>query len=448
VTDDDIATLFDGPGTGLRAGWARLDFTVELITPAIVGVLDIDNRDAGLPLRAKSIRGQLRGWWRVLVDSGDLDNLLLGRHGCPPSTQSDAQRRALDFQVWGAICRTDRGHTAAPAPGLVHVGWHQPGTSGAAEGMPGRGLSHALHFAGSMRPDLRHVAAGLEGRLRVDLEDARLAEAIRRVVAAWATFGGIGMRTRRGFGAVKVAYAGRTLDLTDPAGRNADPALVDVGALRWVWRPVPGAGGALQALEAGLSSLLEFRQGVPLARSGARGRSSWPEADVVRQATGFHAPLHGPRPGLARALPRMAFGQMPMRFARSQGPVDAAGLDPAPRTLMPVGVQRLPSSLIVRPLPPLSSVPGRGRGEYRCLMAQFRSMAGAHVPRAAVGGHVATGSPADWPAWDSSWQVGAGAAVCGGIVALGDASCAGGPGRPFADPRDAAQALMNRFWTL
>jgi len=449
MTGEDVAALFDGTWTGPPAGWARLDFEVELITPAIVGVLDIDKRDAGLPLRAKSIRGQLRGWWRVLVDSGDLDDLLLGCLGCRPSTQGDTQRRALDFRVWGAISRTDPGRTAAPAPGLVHIGWHQHGTGGAARTMNGTGLRYALHFADATRPDLRRLAAGLGGKLRVELEDGAFADAMRRVVAAWATFGGIGMRTRRGLGAVRVTHGGRMLDLTDPAGRGGDAALADVSAVRWVWRiGSPAFNTGPVALEAGLSTLKEFRSGVPLARSNPYGRSNWPEADVVRQATGFYAPGHAPRGGLARALPRMAFGQMPMRFARAPDDVDVPGKDPAPRTLMPAGVHRLPSSMIVRPLPPLANGPAGGQGSYRCLMAQFRSMAGATLPRAAVSGPLQPGSPVDWPAWDVSWRVGAGAAACGGVVALGDASCAGGSGKPFADPRDAAQALMNRFWTL
>lgn len=178
---------------------------------------------------------------------------------------------------------------------------------------------------------------------------------IQAALWAWETFGGVGARTRRGFGAIqrinatekdlppkdiRQVSAWLTQQLQEWIPSTAFPdnvphltptlsfALLGSGTPENVWKQL-------------IDKLRDFRQH-PVGRSGSFGKSKWPEAHAIRHmVTG--------RPTRELVLfPRAAFG-LPIVFhfnGKSQG-------DPAGDVILQ-GVseehERLPSPLILRPL--------------------------------------------------------------------------------------------------
>jgi len=165
---------------------------------------------------------------------------------------------------------------------------------------------------------------------------------------AWSLFGGLGARTRRGFGAIESAT---------PDAMSAEEFLATLSERRRIPH-VPSLCGArldlggegrssMDALGIAISSLQRFRQGPGLGRRHGKqpkrpGRSYWPEPDQLREHSGSRAPKHAPISNIAK-FPRAAFG-LPIifHFSTSGDPEDA--------TLTPAGgLHRFASPLLLRP---------------------------------------------------------------------------------------------------
>jgi CRISPR-associated protein Cmr1 len=202
---------------------------------------------------------------------------------------------------------------------------------------------------GELTADKRAVAvaphaparAGMKFRLRLCL-DAKLSDAqieeIDTALRWWASFGGVGARTRRGLGAVQVT-----------ALKPVSAAEVSAQGGRLVLRP--GEPSSEYAWKKGNARLRDFRQGVGLGRNtpsagtkSPAGRSLWPEPDAIRRLTGDHAPPHAPTHPVKTALPRAAFG-LPIVFHFK----DEQQGDPAQQLLVPEGSDRWASQLVLRP---------------------------------------------------------------------------------------------------
>ena len=149
----------------------------------------------------------------------------------------------------------------------------------------------------------------------------------------WASFAGVGARTRRGFGAVKVQCA------------EVDPVqIAEVDSLGGWMVAGPAGHDALAVWRSAIEPLRRFRQGIGIGRGGAGrkpGRSNWPEADTIRRVTGNSA--HDPRHPLEGVYPRAAFGLPIVFHFKDRG-------DPSDETLEPAGpADRMASPLILRP---------------------------------------------------------------------------------------------------
>jgi CRISPR-associated protein Cmr1 len=172
---------------------------------------------------------------------------------------------------------------------------------------------------------------------------------------AWLHFGGIGGRTRRGFGAVSI---------DDPKDINdllSSPYIINEQPPEGVPTLAPSFGASIviqntnntaeNAWQALASKYKNFRQGDKCGRNPPQlgshaGRSRWPEPDIIRHdLTGRYqgSPRHSRRNTSVVKAPRGQFG-MPIIFQFPQenelGSV----------TLKPKNAERLASPLILRPI--------------------------------------------------------------------------------------------------
>lgn len=344
--------------------WRR--YRCRLLTPLYGGGVTAGEIDRQMPVRATAIRGQLRFWWRLL----NRRRPAFCSDGQPDSGKLFVGERAL----WGGL--GDRDATAsqvlvrceidpAPEPVAVHVfrpdpkepgktiiqwqKWASPYALFPGQGKAGQG-GGGTPAAQVIRDNLRWSVLWT---VRVASDDSGYAETVRQVEEAfrwWATFGGLGARTRRGLGAFAV---------TDVTGADFSYVSADevarAGLQLVLGKPRPDANTAWQEA---IDVLREYRQGVGVGRHppshGHRspaGRSRWPEADALRRIVGKHAANHPPTHPAGDVFPRAAFG-LPIifHFKDAGEPADSVCLPlstGSPRT-------RLASPLILRPYPAAS----------------------------------------------------------------------------------------------
>jgi CRISPR-associated protein Cmr1 len=306
-------------------------------------------RDEVTPVRGASLRGQLRFWWRAANPSG---------------CRTLAKLRAREAEVWGATSAASPVALAVtvqpPAPQEVKVYDYRPDrTFGVC-----RGMEAWAYGAFPLQPDKEALARreqpgvlhdATRGTFKLTLRYPEgLAADVQEALWAWEAFGGLGARTRRGFGAVQ---------------RVPPPALREIerGLARCAERPriagVPSLAGArfaqsrttkataLDAWKEGLGLLRKIRQGERFGRNpgsdGRPGRSRWPEPDEIRELTGKRAPRHRERLVEVPSFPRAAFGLPIVFHFKDKGAGDP---DCKPLELRPADFERFASPLILRPV--------------------------------------------------------------------------------------------------
>jgi CRISPR-associated protein Cmr1 len=385
----------------------RCRLEVTNLTPIIGGGVEPFEPDSVDFARVPSIRGQLRRWWRALYRRpGESANALFLR----------------ESELWGAVDLPERGEKPRALRSLIAVrtevvepgklgpaGWHEyDSRNNRHRALPkwalGSKLGYALfplqraqkeRDAYPRRQDMptHSVRTGLRFHLTVTVALPRPCPnlppelvgqahfaAVQQVLGAlwaWIHFGGLGARTRRGFGALATA-GGQQLGpfqglnevlwrrlLEGPGAEGIGLWLADFASAAapedgtlwpprlWVGPSRTSAGAAHEEL---VDLLKTFRQGSGVGRDpGDRspGQSRWPEPHVLRvlhdpTARYDHPPPRGLRDQVAGGevgAPRAAFG-LPIQFHfkdRGDSQADATLLPPG-------GAQRLPSPLILRPL--------------------------------------------------------------------------------------------------
>lgn len=317
------------PAARPRAGRSRpvlAEFyvTLEVVTPILGGshqTRAIDDVDA---IRAPSIRGHLRFWWRALYaaqftsteDLYERESEIWGRAATDEGGRSSVEIR-IDVEKEGAIDRSD-----------IRLYDSKDGNA-----TPG---AYALWAAREeKRTNTPPAPRRAPGTLfQVTLTTAASFEAeVRNALRAWILFGGYGGRTRRGLGSLRVRDdLGSSLPLsaTRDAIENcfgfdvfASPTAAP-GDAPWLGGAALHVGkadrDAMKAWTVALDWLKEFRQGTTgqpgdRAREPGTGKpqpnrpsiSNWPEADKVRRIkrkTNAHVPRHNATP----AWPRAGFG--------------------------------------------------------------------------------------------------------------------------------------------
>lgn len=356
-------------------GELEISLTCRFISPVFGGGVDPKLPDPVTPVRASAIRGHLRFWWRATHADLSLDELRArelalfgGVHGDTPrvsavsicvAKQPPVAKRIPVFVQGNAFKLVD-DRLGALAYGAFPLRGSDPAKT------------HGVLFVYDAPFDIALRARAVEG---VDVH-----RELDRALWAWLHFGGLGARTRRGFGAVELVPApGWTLKgigegwpterrrpSPEWATLQADPtSVVRARSTRQTGR---------EAQELLLDLLRRMRQG-DLGRKQNHprpGRSYWPEPDAIRKIygveSGRHAtPIHTPR---IDKFPRAAFGApIIFHFKSEPGerePPDST-LAPARRVsesgndrLKPFG--RLASPLVLRP-----HASGGGRYEAMAL---------------------------------------------------------------------------------
>lgn len=321
-------------GPELRETSVRL----EVVTPILGGSPETRAIDDVDVIRAPSVRGHLRFWWRALYAA--------------QYANSDAlyQRESA---LWGRAATDDGGRSVVQ----IRVGVERAGgtdnsdidlrrTPGAYALWPARAEKQHGQV---VKPPAPRREPGTKFQITLKIAGTEKDEVeVRNALRAWILFGGYGGRTRRGLGSLKVLPKpeSKTKEEVQADLRKWVPtdathaALTDLFGLDIFAPPtrtpcdVPWVGGAAihmgqvdsdaqRAWTTALDWLKEFRQGTT-GQQGSRAReprtgmvqpqrpsiSNWPEADKVRH---FSRPksgqwTHAPRHNATAAWPRAGFG--------------------------------------------------------------------------------------------------------------------------------------------
>ena len=336
---------------------ATVTVKCQLITPMYGGGVKPGRVDRAMPIRASALRGQLRFWWRLLFGGG---------------------RKATDvFQdecaLWGGI--TAEGPQASQV--AVRVDCEPVNGSQLIDAKPPHVPNYGL-ILDRNEPLPKLLAQGYEFQVTLECQHDEKKNQVVEALRWWASFGGMGARMRRGFGAVKVDYVGvepvQRKEIQELGGRMIAGLYADHDALAaWRWAIDP---------------LRRFRQGPGTGRGRGRGnrpgRSYWPEADAIRRVAGGRA-AHEPQHPADGVYPRAAFG-LPIVFHFKDRD------DPRDHTLEAAGLgDRMASPLILRPY-----FDGTAYRSMALLLPGWEQRIG--VPVVLERGGRATGKPASaWP---------------------------------------------------
>jgi CRISPR-associated protein Cmr1 len=352
----------------------RQERKYELITPLFGGGVRAGENDNITPISGKTIRGHLRFWWRATRG---------GQFGGDEKGLKKMKER--EAEIWGAASTPNK-----PSPSQVQIEVCDISKVGVAEtpyeagGRVSNGWKILAYAAFPFQDNPQSVSkfkftlkiSHPESIKSADGDKTPLRDEIEAALWAWETFGGIGARTRRGFGALRTSEAlpaspekieewmKKRLEEFVVKGEfppNVPHLSLDMPfVLATVKKGVQvGKDKVLksvayesfnEAWEVLISELKRFRQ----ARIGF-GRSKWNEPEQVRRLTKRRWSKHSENPDLLsiERFPRGEFG-LPIIFHFK----DEDHGEP-PDTTLKGGLiaseknkfrERLASPLILRPL--------------------------------------------------------------------------------------------------
>lgn len=345
-----------------RDGYITQQRSYKLITPLFGGGVEPQQPDPITVVRATSIRGQLRFWWRAT------------RGGAYATIK---ELKDAEDKLWGAASSDGSG-----GPSKVEVSIHplddkHQGTPFRATNLKGQpvpiGKPESVHsyvaFPLRDKPELP-VLTDIQFTLMIAFPTDYALD-IEATLWAWESFGGIGARTRRGFGAIQL------LKITIDHVEQHVPLRTTQETITWldhclnsyvvegIWPPnVPHLRRQyspewlrlitasplekpLVAWRQLFDALKSFRQN----RNGRYGRSRWPEPETIRYLARQRLRKHQPVQFVEK-FPRAAFG-LPIVFEfkdRDKRWPDNPDADPKTLILQGMVSDRFASPLIIRPL--------------------------------------------------------------------------------------------------
>lgn len=343
----------------------------ELITPLFGGGVEPGVADPVTVVRGSEIRGQLRFWWRACRGgrfNGDLavmkeaEDELWGA--------ASTERKPMPSQVEIVISTEQSGEEKHPfevIPDFKDGRKAQPklkvkaneSVAPAYAAFPLQPSQEEMR-AGGIGMKTKTVRTKVRFTLKITYPEKQREE-VEAALWAWETFGGIGARTRRGFGALKlVSVDGRPV--TPPSADEVEAKIredLKKYVLSGIWpKGVPHLSqdlrmkitdrhpGPKAAWDYLIKALQDFRQSrYPGASSKQPGRSRWPEPDEIRRLTGRRCGKHAKPVLTVRKFPRAAFG-LPIVFHFKDEKIS----DPYDTILQGRDYERLASPLILRPL--------------------------------------------------------------------------------------------------
>jgi CRISPR-associated protein Cmr1 len=354
-----------------------------LITPLFGGGVTPGEADPVTVIRGAEVRGHLRFWWRATRGGafvGDLERMKVEEERIWGSPGAEGKSGPSEISVFVAV--ETRGSDDHPFEVVPRRNDPQRAQIRA------RDDSSAHPYAAfPLQPKEGEARIGMETKavrigvtFKLTLAYPKAYEAdLRAALWAWETFGGIGARTRKGFGALQcVQCEGQAV--TPPSTMQVKDAIhagLQKHLVNGKWPPdVPhlsasvahfkiiefGSGTTpLVAWDKLVEGLKRFRQKRRPSSDPQHperpGRSYWPEPEAIRRLTDQRHPNHDALgPELAR-FPRAALG-LPIIFhfkdQNRYNPQDPRS-DPADTTLQGKTqdgrpLSRLASPLILRPL--------------------------------------------------------------------------------------------------
>jgi CRISPR-associated protein Cmr1 len=344
--------------------------TYKLITPLFGGGVTPSECDPVTVVSGKNVRGQLRFWWRATrggTFDGDLAKMkaaedelwgATAQKGKPKRGQSKVQIQILDVNL---------GTEENPFEVVQAIKDGKPQFRGDGTKKPKiqarSGVKSHAYAAFPLQPSekeaevgmkTKSVRLGVEFTLKISYPES-FQKDVHAALWAWETFGGVGARTRRGFGALARTNGElpKSYDvkkyLSDSLKKHVADGVFPAGVPHLVVEQ-PNAtkkrfvltlaqSSAHAAWEKLIGQLKAFRQ----SRNAGPGRSDWCEPDEIRRITRQSDERHAKPFVQVQAFPRAAFG-LPIIFHFK----DTS--DPKDTTLQGVSYDRLASPLILRPL--------------------------------------------------------------------------------------------------
>ncbi len=334
-----------------RADYITQTREYELITPLFGGGVEPGLADPVTTIRATEIRGNLRFWWRATRGGqfgGDLKVM-----------------KKTEDELWGAA---SSGNTTLPSQVSVQAVPTNRGRKFIAKTDRGEEVgvfdlkSPFGYAAFPLRDRRQHVIEGVKFVLNIRYPSAAKT-GVEAALWAWEIFGGIGGRTRRGFGAINLlSVNGKPQPLPNAsqvhqlitqqiATHLAAGELPDLPCIPKDSRDLVITNQRADAIEVWkylIKRLREFRQKRNQGTQPNRpGRSQWPEPDAIRRITKRAAARHRQPLSQLDVFPRAAFG-LPIVFKfkdDTQGDPNVVTLEGADDR-----AKRLASPLILRPL--------------------------------------------------------------------------------------------------
>ena len=358
-------------------------YDIEVITPLFGGGVEAGVNDPIALIRPSSIRGHLRFWWRATRGA---------------TFSSAAKMRQREAEIWGS--------TEEPSKVVVRVTFDpndhscsnssEPVSTTLSKGQSlpigwfdrkekfnqhtGKNeIKHKFYFDNDIaeyaafpcRPIdhnelLTNITKGIVFRLCLEYPDS-LRSDIEAALTAWVNFGGIGARTRRGFGALyceklaKVDKESFSLLNKKSSSPSDWPILFHDCYLTASKRQL-----ATISWKSGILQFQQFRQ-CPVGRREGNGRSNWPEAEAIRNLVYEQWSLTNPPQNWHRLdpifnIPPSTLEQYPVYFPRAEFglPIifeirgetipDGSGKNIKPTLQFSEKHDRLASPLMIRPI--------------------------------------------------------------------------------------------------
>ena len=346
------------PLTPKHSGLITKSLEYKVITPLFGGGVEAQTADPVTVVRAQTVVGQLRFWWRACRAA---------------SFASPTAMREREMQIWGS--------TSLPSKVDVDVRVLQRGEEKAPfeivsrpDGKPSLRAIEAVapaYAAFPLQPAQSAMRVGMNlKKLRIGVSfsltlsyPAEMANEIDAAIWAWETFGGIGARTRRGFGSLRrlkldgaevvppktvdalrqEILAGLGAHVSEPQHPTLCPHLPQTIAPQTVPYRLRSGSNVVECWRSAIKTYRDFRQQRTPPAPGTKheGRSYWPEPDVVRRLTGQHASRHAPLTNFDFA-PRSLFGLPIILHFKDLG-------DPRDATIQGInGEDRMASRLILK----------------------------------------------------------------------------------------------------
>ena len=289
--------------------WHNL--SCELVTPMYGGGVKSVVVDEQMPIRTSSIRGQLRFWWR-----------LLAKHKWNLGTDIEIQQQ--EFLLWGGMGSGDEDGTAGQV--FLRV-YDVPSSSKIRQSLIDYNDNSLSQLRYVLFPAYNETDPALQPHKLLKPEiswklsfafspllekDNSRKEQVIETLQWWASFGGLGFRSRKGLGSVRVTESTDYPQIADL------PSPDDIAAANCHLKQRNSTSSALSALQTAITKLSEFRQSPSVGRNGSNkspGRSRWPEPDALRRIypASSHDKNHAPVHDAGKVFPRAVFG-LPINF--------------------------------------------------------------------------------------------------------------------------------------